>query len=380
MKESAIASLGAIPSPTNLEAKPDGEGWVRRPKPSQQERMVELREQHATLSKATASAASGLSRYQRKALVEWWTAYHDGEAPGPDVSPEMMTAKFLNPPAKWGKGSPLAYLVLRRVPTATVISPEGRLENLSSTREYRVGIDITEDEAQRLIREDLAAYLPVATVQVTAHSWKRPLDPQPLGVRGQLVLFRGDTERLEDRERFLNQAIEMGDVRIVRYQGRYTDRLEDLNPCPTPAPQNPAGRTEIRCHYPAGSNGAPGHVGVREPDQLPPVARTVEALIPEPPKTERLPEWHETPMTRIVPNAYLELEYFQLFDQQETKVPAWLAGVLTVRRTRHGEPYVNLVDAPIEPLQRFIADVEAFTAENPGARTDHVDFPRYCAV
>ena len=78
-----------------------------------------------------------------------------------------------------------------------------------------------------------------------------------------------------------------------------------------------------------------------------------------------------------MPNADLRVEYIELADQTETKICEWAAAVLSVRRTRHGEPYVNLVDTLSEAGVRFRQAVQEFVAVNPNAKTDDACFPVY---
>ncbi len=400
VKESSIAKMipgrGSIDGP-NPEAQP-GEGWVRPPKPSQQERAAEIRQQHATLAKATASAEVGLSRYQVAALKAWWEIYH-GEAPAADVTPEMMAELFLRAPARWAKNAPLGLMTMRPGSSAVGLHHEDEDDTLDEFTEYKIGIDVSESAVNRLVAKRKAVMLPCLTIRVLAASWPFPfgaaiIPPQfnavnqaehdrlvrefassfTSGVRGQLLLLAGTRS-----DRRIQQGLELGLIDVVS-EGRYKGELEHLGTCPSPEARNPDGRAIVQTYIPAHGLPTDQIVSARNPDPIPPTPRTIDALLPNPPKHIRNPAWHETPMIEGKANFTDSIAGFEFKDQEVTRTVEWLGAVLNVRKNQRGEPMWEPMRDFSEPTQRFRAAVEAFTAANPGAKTDHENFPVYCVA
>ncbi len=329
-------------------------------------------ERLAALRQATAEARSGVTAYQKRELHRWYEAY-TGEPVPASKTVEELAQLFLNPPCQWAKGAPRGFVAVTAV---TAVIKDGKLKYLDKCKEHLVGVDLSEEDVRQLLEGKVAALLPCVTVRVLARQWCRTLDPNPLGVRGELALYRGAVN-----DRFLEQAEQLGQIEIVQEIGRYAGKPESLGQCPTPRPRDPDGRTYLSNYKGAAGRGEAAAVGAGGgPRTHEPLPRTLDALLPEPPKHIRNPEWHETPMVRVKPNSDLHLEHFDLFDQQEVKVPEWLACVLNVRRNRHNEPMVDFIDAPSEPGRRFIADVAEHAAAYPDAKTDDVTFPVYSLV
>ncbi len=358
---SARPGRGSIDAPAASEYQdPDAP-----PEPSKAERLASLRER-------TAEAKAGISRYQRQKLVEWWSQFY-GTPPDETVSAEEMARQFLDPPScQWTKNSPLGFLAVKGI--VSVLSPDGGLRYLDPHKEHVIGVDLTERDAQWLLEAKAAQSLPVVTVKVLAFSWRRMLDPRALGYRGELVLYRGTLQ-----DRFLEQAEQFGEIEIVQ-DGRYTGKPESLGPCPTPREKDPKGRTYLEGYEGAVSRGMAAATkrasGQRTHDPLP---KSIDALIPDLPEHIRNPEWYTTPEILVRPNTSATIADFVFEDQKPVKVCEWLAAVLNVRTTRHGEPILDFIDTPSEPGQRFRAAVAEFAAMNPNAKTDDVNFPVYAA-
>ncbi len=327
----------------------------------------------ASLRERTATARAGITRLQRQKLVEWWLAYH-GQAPGPDVTPETMAEKFLSPPARWSTGSPRGYIAVSGV--VSVIGPDGKLRYLDKHREHLVGIDLGDEDVRQLLEGKVATLLPCVTIWVIDASWPRflasPIIPSP---RGTLYLWRGTTA-----DRYLEQSREMGLIEIIQ-EGRFSGSPESLGICPMSQLKDPAGRTYLRGHYQGGMGLVSQFLLPGEgPKVHPPMARVLENLLPEPPAHIKNPSWDATPLIRVKPNETRTIDYYELTDGCELRVPEWVAAVLSVRKTRHGESCVDLLDELSEPGQRFRADVQHYTSLHPSATTADEGFPVYSIV
>jgi hypothetical protein len=275
MKQSTIVSAanqGALPPPNNLDAKPDGEGWVRRPQPEAPSQPPAIdpggwsvlsdreRAYLSTMHGMKPAFAISFERRERDNILAL-TGMTREEFENREV-PESLLA-YLRRKSRWAAGSPFGYVRMLVTQTAT---QDGKNKVYQKGVKYGIGTDIDGEVATEFIGGQAAVALPTFTIRVLCSVWPGGLgvvipasrlpkmkntngvEVQPYGTmlepaeqhsRGELVLYthelplKASPDYLDHQ---IRHSLDFGTIQVI-CKGRLLDDPALLPACPLPEPK-----------------------------------------------------------------------------------------------------------------------------------------------
>jgi hypothetical protein len=106
-------------------------------------------------------------------------------------------------------------------------------------------------------------------------------------------------------------------------------------------------------------------------------------LLPDKPDHVRCRQWIAASTVLVRANESFSVGTsvgsFNFGDQQETYTNAYVACILSCRRTRHGEPRLVILGDLDEDHKQFRSEVAKFVEAHPDELSDLPAFPRYMA-